>query len=110
MENSRNKFKVRTGDTVIVVAGKDKGKKGQIIKMYPSKSIALVRGINVVSKHTKPTQEKEGGIIKKESPIHISNLAILDPKLDKPTKVGFKFLEDGVKVRYAKLSGEIIKL
>jgi large subunit ribosomal protein L24 len=104
------KYKIRKGDKVIVTTGKDKGKRGKVTIVYPSKALALVSGINIVLRHVKPTQHSEGGILKKEKPIHISNLAILDPTLDKPTKVGFKILESGEKVRYSKLSGEIIKL
>ncbi len=104
------KHKIRKGDTVVVITGKDKGKKGAVLSVNPSESLALVRGINVVLRHTKPTQSSDGGILRIEKPIHISNLAILDPKLDKPTKIGFKFLEGGQKIRYSKLSGEVIKL
>jgi len=110
MKNIKIKYKIRSGDEVIVVTGKDKGKKGRVVKIYPTKGLALVNDVNVVSRHTKPTQTSDGGIVKKEKPIAISNLAILDPKFNKPTKVGFKFLENGEKVRYCKLSGEIIKL
>jgi large subunit ribosomal protein L24 len=110
MVDRKIKYKIRSGDQVIVISGKDKDKKGRVIKIYPSEGLALVNGVNIVSRHTKPTQDSEGGILKKEKPIAISNLAILDPKFNKPTKVGFKFLEDGKKVRYCKLSGEIIKL
>jgi large subunit ribosomal protein L24 len=110
MTVSNQKYKIRAGDNVFVITGKDKGKTGRIIKMYPQESKALVGGINIVLRHTKPTQSNEGGILKKEKPIHISNLALLDPISNKPTKVGFRFLENGEKIRYSKSSGEIIKL
>ena len=100
--------KYRKGDKVIVVAGRDKGKVSEILKVYPREGKLLLSGVNVATKHAKRTKDKEGGITKVELPIAISNVAILDPKLSKATKVGFKFLEDGKKVRYAKLSGEII--
>lgn len=104
------KFKIRSGDEVVVVCGRDKGKSGKVMKVFPQTHRVILGGINVVVKHSKPTQNSEGGIIKKEKSIHISNLAILDPKENKPSKVGFKFLKDGEKVRFAKLSGEVIKV
>jgi large subunit ribosomal protein L24 len=110
MTGCNKKYKIRAGDNVFVITGKDRGKTGRIIKMYPQESKALVEGVNIVLRHTKPTQSSEGGILKKEKPVHISNLALLDPASLKPTKVGFKFLENGEKVRYLKSSGEIIKL
>lgn len=102
------KLKVKKGDEVIVITGKYKGKKGKILKVFPEKNKVVVSGINLVKKHTKPTQVSEGGIITKELPIDISNVAHVDPKTGNPTKVAFKFLEDGSKVRIAKKSGEII--
>ena len=104
------KLKIRSGDEVVVICGRDKGKRGKVIKVFPQTYRAIVGGVNLVIKHTKPTQNSEGGIIKKEKSIHISNLAILDPKDNKPSKVGFKFLKNGAKVRFAKLSGEVIKV
>ena len=100
--------KYKKGDTVIVLTGRDKGKKGEIIRVLPDKSRAYVQGVNVVKRHTKPTQTAAGGIVEKEASIHVSNLAHIDPKTDKPTRIGFKFMEDKTKVRYAKRSGEII--
>ena len=100
------KFKI--GDKVVVLAGKDKGKSGEIVAMVPGKSKALVSGINLVKRHNRPSQTSPGGIETKEAPIHLSNLAIEDPKDGKPTRVGFKTLKDGEKVRYAKKSGETI--
>ncbi|ABE05132.1 50S ribosomal protein L24 [Rickettsia bellii] len=102
------KLKVKKGDEVIVITGKYKGKKGKILKVFPEQNKIVVSGINLVKKHTKPTKVSEGGIITKELPIDISNVAHVDPKTGNPTKVAFKFLEDGSKVRIAKKSGEII--
>ncbi len=103
-----HKLKLKKGDKVVITTGKDKGFTGEITKVMPKANKVIVANANVFYKHTKASKESEGGIIKKEMPIHISNLAILDPKEHKATKVGFKFLEDGSKVRYAKLSGEIL--
>ncbi|CEO17982.1 50S ribosomal protein L24 [Rickettsia monacensis] len=102
------KLKVKKGDEVVVITGKHKGKKGKILKVFPEDSKVIVSGVNLVKKHTKPNQMSEGGIITKELPIHISNIAHIDPKTGNPTKVAFKFLEDGSKVRVSKKSGEII--
>ena len=101
-------LKIKKGDHVIVIAGRDKGKHGEVVEMFPKESRAVVRGVNVVRRHQKQTAALEGGIISKEAPIQISNLALEDPKDGKPTRVGFKFLEDGKKVRFAKRSGEVI--
>ena len=101
-------LKIKKGDHVIVIAGRDKGKHGEVVEMLPKEQRALVRGVNVVRRHQKQTAAQEGGIISKEAPIHISNLAIEDPKDGKPTRIGFKFLDDGKKVRFAKRSGEVI--
>ena len=103
-----NKVKLKKGDKVVVVAGKNKGKTGEIIKVLPTKNRAVVRGINLVKRHTKPTQNNTGGIIEKEGTINISNIAYLDEKDNKPSRLGFKILEDGRKVRYCKRSGEVI--
>jgi len=100
--------KIKKGDRVIVLAGRDKGKSGEVLKVVPAENRAVVRGVNVVRKHQKQTAREEGGIIAKEAPIHLSNLALADPKDGKPTRVGFKILEDGTKVRVAKRSGEQI--
>ena len=101
-------LKIKKGDHVIVVSGRDKGKHGEVIEMRPDESRAVVRGVNVVRRHQRQTASQEGGIVSREAPIHISNLALEDPKDGKPTRVGFKFLEDGTKVRFAKRSGELI--
>ncbi len=103
------KLKIRKGDRVAVLAGRDKGKTGEVLKVFPAENRALVRGVNIVKRHTRPSpQTGEGGIVDKEAPIHISNLAHLDPKDNKPTRVGTAFLEDGRKVRVAKRSGEVL--
>lgn len=100
--------KIKKGDKVVVIAGRDKGRTGEVIQVMPTEERALVRGVNVVQRHTKPQGVNEGGIIRKEAPIHLSNLAVADPKTGKPTRVGFKVLEDGRKVRFAKASGDLI--
>lgn len=98
---------VKAGDTVKVIAGKDKGKVGRILKAYPKKQRVLVEGVNLVKKHTKPSQANpQGGIIQQEAPIHVSNVMPLDPKTGEPTRVGYKVMPDGKKVRIAKKSGE----
>jgi large subunit ribosomal protein L24 len=100
--------KIRKGDKVIVLAGRDKGKRGEVRQVMPTEGRALVAGVNLVRRHTRQTAQTEGGIITKESPVHLSNLAIADPKTGKPTRVGFKILDDGRKVRVAKRSGDLI--
>tara|TARA_B100000029_G_scaffold484179_1_gene536097 strand:+ start:340 stop:657 length:318 start_codon:yes stop_codon:yes gene_type:complete len=101
-------LKIKKGDKVIVISGKNKGAIGEVLKIIPEKNRAMVRGINIVKKHTKPTQNEPGGIKEKESTINISNIAFLEEEKNKPTRIGFKFLEDGRKVRYSKLTGEVI--
>ena len=100
--------KIRKGDRVIVTAGRDKGKRGEVRQVIPEDGRAIVAGVNLVRRHTRQTAQTEGGIISKESTIHLSNLAILDPKTGKPTRVGFKVLDDGRKVRVARGSGDLI--
>lgn len=100
--------KIRKDDEVIVLTGRDKGKKGKVLSVNPAEGRATVQGINLVKRHTKPTQTSQGGIIEKEAPIQLSNLSLLDPKDGKATRVGFKVQEDGRKVRVAKRSGEVI--
>ena len=102
------KLKLKKGDKVIVIAGKDKDKTGEITKVLVKESKVLVSGINMVKRHTKPTQENAGGIISKEMPIHISNVAFIDPKTSKATRLGIKMDKDGHKVRVAKKSGEVV--
>lgn len=100
--------KIKKGDRVIVLAGRDKGRSGEVLEVRPSDDRAVVRGVNVVKRHTRQTAQQEGGIISKEMPIHLSNLALADPKDGKATRVGFKTLDDGRKVRVAKRSGDLI--
>jgi len=102
------KLKIKKGDSVLVLAGRDKGKRGDILKVMPAENRVVVQGVNVARKHQKQTANQEGGIISKEAPIHVSNVAIEDPKDGTPTRIGYKFSEDGRKVRYAKRSGELI--
>ena len=103
-------LKIKKGDTVYVLSGDDKGKTGRVLNILREEGKAIVEGVNIVSKSTKPNANApQGGIIKKEAPIHLSNLAVADPKSGKPTRVGFRFNEDGKKVRYSKKSGEEIK-
>jgi large subunit ribosomal protein L24 len=102
------KLKIRKGDHVIVVTGKDKGKKGEVLKVMPVENRVIVKGVAMVRRHQRQTTTQDGGIISKEGPIHVSNIAIEDPKDGSPTRVGYKFLKDGRKVRFAKRSGEII--
>src|SRR5688572_1370142 len=100
--------KIKKGDRVIVLSGRDKGKKGEVYQVMPKEGRALVRGVNLVKRHQRQTPQQEGGIISKEAPINLSNIAIEDPKTGEPTRVGFAVLEDGRKVRVAKKSGEHI--
>ena len=100
--------KIKKGDRVIVTTGRDKGKRGEVRQVMPEDGRAIVAGVNLVRRHTRQTAQTEGGIITKESTIHLSNLAILDPKTGKPTRVGFKILDDGRKVRVARGSGDLI--
>lgn len=100
--------KIKKGDKVVVLTGKDKGKKGAVLAVFPKENRALVQGVNIMKRHTKPSQTTTGGIVARESRINLSNLAIEDPKTGKATRVGFKTLDDGRKVRVAKASGEMI--
>ena len=102
------RFRLRKGDDVVVISGRDKGKTGSILRVIPSEDRVIVDGINMVKRHTRPSQSQPGGIVNKEAPIHISNVAVADPKDGSATRVGYKFLEDGRKVRVAKQSGEVI--
>lgn len=102
------KFKIKKGDKVVVTTGRDKGKSGEVISVLREKNRVLVQGVNLVKRHTKPTQGSQGGIVEKEATLHISNVAHADPKTDKPTRVGYRQLDDGRKVRFAKGSGEVI--
>jgi large subunit ribosomal protein L24 len=100
--------KIKKGDKVVVLAGRDKGRKGEVTTVFPKEGKAVVSGVNLVKRHQKQSQTQEGGIISKEAPIQLSNIAIVDPKDGKATRVGFKILDDGRKVRVAKRSGELI--
>jgi len=100
--------KIRKGDRVTVLSGKDKGKSGDVLKVMPDKDRAVVQGVNVAKRHQRQSANQEGGIVSKELSVHMSNLALEDPKDGKPTRVGFQVLKDGRKVRYAKRSGEVI--
>ncbi len=100
--------KYRKGDDVTVTTGRDKGKTGSIVKVIPEENRVIVQGVNLVKRHVRPSQSNPGGIVEKESSIHISNLAHIDPDTGKPTRVGLKFLEDKRKVRFSKRSGEIL--
>ena len=105
-----SKLHIKKNDTVVVLAGEDKGKTGKVLKVLVEKNRALVEGVNMVSKSTKPSAKNpQGGIVKQEAPIHISNLSLVDPKSGKATRVGIKVTEDGKKVRITKMSGEEIK-
>ncbi len=102
--------RIRKGDTVVVVTGADRGKRGEVLQVMPKAERAVVQGVNVAKRHTKPQgMGQPGGIVEKEATIHLSNLKLIDPKSDKPTKVGFRVLEGGRKVRVAKATGEVIE-
>jgi large subunit ribosomal protein L24 len=103
------KLKIKKGDQVIVLTGKNKGAKGEVLNVNRENNRIIVQGVNMITKHNKPSQVSAGGIVKKESSIHISNVALADPKGGKATRVGFKALKDGKKVRFARKSGEEIK-
>ena len=100
--------KIKKGDKVVVLSGKDKGKTGEVTRVLPQDGKVVVSGVNTVKRHQRPTQTNAGGIEEKDAPIHVSNVALADPKSGEPTRVGFKTLKDGKKVRVAKKSGEVI--
>lgn len=100
--------KIKKGDHVVVMSGKDKGKGGQVLKMLRKEQRAIVQGVNMIKRHQRQSAQQDGGIVTKEASIHLSNLSLEDPKDGKPTRVGFKILNDGRKVRFAKRSGEVI--
>jgi len=102
------KFKIKKGDRVVVTTGRDKGKSGEVLAVQRDRNRVLVQGVNLVKRHQKPSQTAQGGIIEKEASLHISNVAHIDPKTDQPTRVGYRLLDDGRKVRFAKGSGEVI--
>jgi large subunit ribosomal protein L24 len=99
---------IRKGDKVVVISGSDKGKKGSVLKVFPKDARALVQGVNLVKRHQRQTQTQQAGIVTKEAPIHLSNIAHADPKTGKATRIGLKTLGDGRRVRFAKKSGEVI--
>ena len=102
------KIHIKKGDEVVVVCGRDKGKSGQVTKVLLKQNRVIIQGVATVKRHTAPSANNPGGIIEKEMPIDISNVALMDPKDQKPTRIGYRFLEDGKKVRFAKRSGEVI--
>ncbi len=104
----KTKMRVRRGDNVVVISGRDKGKTGEVLRVDRERNRILVQGVNMVKRHQRPTQTSPGGINDFEAMIHASNVALVDPKSDKPTRVGFKTLDDGRKVRVAMRSGEVI--
>jgi large subunit ribosomal protein L24 len=106
--NSNIKMRVKRGDQVIVLTGRDKGKTGEVLRVDRDRSRVLVQGVNMMKRHQRPTQTSPGGINEFEASIHVSNVALIDPDTRKPTRVGYKTLDDGRKVRFAKRSGEII--
>lgn len=109
LESHNNKLHVKKDDNVIVITGKDKGKKGRVIAAYPRENRVLVEGVNIVKKHSRPSQQNpQGGIVEQEAPIHVSNVMLIDPKSGKVTRVGYKVLDNGKKVRIARKSGEVI--
>ena len=104
------KLKIKKGDNVVVLTGRDKGKTGTVMKVMPKESRVIVQGVNVVKRHTRPAAGQQGGIVEKESTIHVSNVSLIDPKTSMPTRVGFKTVDDGRKVRVARRSGEVLDI
>jgi len=102
------KFKIKKGDKVVVITGREKGKSGEVLRVLREENRVLVQGVNMVKRHTRPGAGQAGGIVEKEAAIHISNVAHIDPKSSKPTRVGYKILGDGRKVRFARRSGEVL--
>ncbi|HEV8014687.1 MAG TPA: 50S ribosomal protein L24 [Stellaceae bacterium] len=102
------KFKIKKGDKVVVLAGRDKGKSGEVLRVVRADNRVVVQGVNMMKRHTKPRPGEPGGIVEKEAAVHVSNVAHVDPKSQQPTRVGYRFLDDGRKVRFAKRSGEIL--
>jgi large subunit ribosomal protein L24 len=102
------KLKIKKGDNVVVISGRDKGKAGEVLRVFPAEARAIVQGVHLAKRHTRPRMGEPGGIVEKELTIHISNIAHIDPQSRKPTRVGFRHLGDGRKVRFARRSGEVI--
>jgi large subunit ribosomal protein L24 len=103
------KLKIKKGDNVIVISGRDKGKTGEVLRVLPTEARVIVQGVHVAKRHTRPRMGEPGGIVEKELTIHISNVAHIDPQSRKPTRIGYKTLDDGRKVRFARRSGEVIE-
>jgi len=102
------KFKIRKGDQVVVIAGRDKGRSGEVLKVLRDRNRLIVQGVNMVKRHTRQSPGQTGGIVDKEGSIHVSNVAIADPKGGAATRIDYRFLDDGKKVRFARRSGEVI--
>ncbi|HEY3910522.1 MAG TPA: 50S ribosomal protein L24 [Stellaceae bacterium] len=102
------KLKIKKGDSVVVICGRDKGRTGEVLRVFPTERRVLVQGVNIARRHTKPRMGEPGGIIEKELTLHISNVAHVDPGSGKPTRIGYRVLNDGRKVRVARRSGEVI--
>jgi large subunit ribosomal protein L24 len=102
------KMKIKKGDEVVVLTGRDRGKKGEVLRVLPKESRVLVQGVNMIKRHTRPSAGNAGGIVDKEAALHVSNVAHADPKDGRPTRIGYKLLTDGRKVRVARRSGEVI--
>jgi large subunit ribosomal protein L24 len=102
------KFKIKKGDKVVVLAGRDNGKSGEVLRVMRAEHRVVVQGVNMMKRHTQPRPGEPGGIVEREATIHVSNVAHVDPKSQQPTRVGYRFLDDGRKVRFAKRSGEIL--
>ena len=110
MAQAKTKLKIKKGDTVVVLTGKDKGSKGEVTQVLPEERRVVVQGVNISTRHIKPSQTNpQGGLTKAEHPIHISNVALADPKTGKPSRVGYKVLKDGTKTRVARKSGETVE-
>ena len=103
-----SKLKIKKGDNVVVISGRDKGKQGEVLRVFPTESRLIVQGVHVARRHTRQSMREQGGIVEKELTIHVSNVAHIDPASQKPTRVGYKTLDDGRKVRIARRSGEVL--
>lgn len=110
MSLKHTRIKVRKGDTVVVIAGTDKGKRGKVLRVLPKKSAVLVEKVRLVKRHTRPNQANpQGGIVEKEAPVHVSNVMVVDPEKDVPTRIGVRVQQDGTRQRYAKKSGAVLE-
>ena len=108
MPSAMPKMKIKKGDNVVVISGRDKGKSGEVLRVYPAEARAVVQGVHIARRHTKPSMGDPGGIVEKELTIHVSNLSHVDPQSGKPSRVGYRIMDDGKKVRVARRSGEMI--